>query len=143
LAPNYDATLYSSLLVRRGLQLGGEFRYLRPTFSGEMYASWLRDRETDSNRWYYNLQHRQNLGRGFGLHWDLQRASDDDYFRDLSTVALDRATTVTLPQSVTLSWANEYFSAQLNPVRYQTLQDADDPITPLYDMLPRFTFSGR
>lgn len=142
LAPNYDATLYPSLLVRRGLQLGGEFRYLRPTYRGEVYAAWLRDRDTHSQRWYYNLQHRQDLSRGFGLGWDVQRASDDDYFRDLSTVALDRATTVTLPQSATLSWANEYFSAQLNPVRYQTLQDADAPITPLYDMLPRFSFSG-
>ncbi len=143
LAPNYDATLYPSVIARRGMQLGGEFRYLRPSFSGEAYATWLgNDRERDSNRWYYNLQHRQNLGHGFGLGWDLQRASDDDYFRDFSSLALDRASTVSLPQSVSLAWSNEYFSANLNPVRYQTLQDVDEPVTPQFDMLPRLTFSG-
>ena len=143
LAPNYDATLYPTLYGRRGLQLGGEFRYLRPTFSGEAYGTWLgNDRETGTDRWYYNLQHRQTLGRGFGLGWDLQRASDDDYFRDFSSLALDQASTVTLPQSVWLSWANEYFSATLNPVRYQTLQDLDAPIAPPYDTLPRFSFTG-
>ncbi|TSH99283.1 LPS-assembly protein LptD [Verticiella sediminum] len=144
LAPNYDATLYPSLYARRGLQLGGEFRYLRPTFSGEVYGTWLpNDRERGDGRWYYNLQHRQTLGGGFGLSWDVQRASDDDYFRDFSQVALDQASTVTLPRSATLSWANTYFNAQLTPVRYQTLQDADAPIVPPYDMMPRFTFAGQ
>lgn len=144
LAPNYDATLYPSLIARRGLQLGGEFRYLRPTYSGEIFGTWMaHDREQGSRRWYYSWQHRQGLPAGFGLGWDLRRVSDDDYFRDFSAIALDRATTVTLPQSVSLSWANEYFSANLNPVRWQTLQDADDPITPPYDALPRFNFQGQ
>ncbi|MBU4612987.1 LPS-assembly protein LptD [Achromobacter sp. GG226] len=144
LAPNYDATLYPSIYARRGVQLGGEFRYLRPTFSGEIYGTYLpNDRERRDNRWYYNLQHRQSLGGGFGLAWDLQRASDDDYFRDFSRVALDRAATVTLPQSATLSWANDYFSASINPVRYQTLQDIDSPITPPFDTLPRISFAGQ
>lgn len=144
LAPNFDATLYPSLYARRGVQLGAEFRYLRPTFSGEILGTYLpSDRERGDDRWYYNLQHRQNLGRGFGLAWDLQRASDNDYFRDFSSVALDRAATVTLPQSATLSWANEYFSASINPVRYQTLQDTDSPITPPFDTLPRISFAGQ
>lgn len=143
LAPNYDATLYPSLYARRGMQLGGEFRYLRPTFSGEAYGAWLgNDRERGEDRWYYSLQHRQSLPGGIGLGWDLQRASDDDYFRDFSSVGLGEASTVTLPQSVSLSWANEYFGMQLNPVRYQTLQDFDAPITPPFDMLPRYTFYG-
>src|SRR5690606_17306520 len=143
LAPNYDATLFPTVYARRGVQLGGEFRYLQPTYSGEAYATWMgNDRERNSDRWYYSLQHRQSLGRGFGLGWDLQRASDDDYFRDFSSVALDEAATATLPQSVSLTWANEYFSAHLNPVRYQTLQDIDSPITPQFDMLPRLSFAG-
>lgn len=144
LAPNYDATLYPSLYARRGLQLGAEFRYLRPTFQGQINGTWMpHDRERNGgDRWYYSARHQQALPGGFGLGWDLQRASDDDYFRDFSAVALDRAATVTLPQSVALSWANPWFQAQLNPVQYQTLQDADAPITPPYDMLPRFSFAG-
>ncbi len=144
LAPNYDATLYPSVYARRGVQLGAEFRYLRPTFQGQLNGTWMphdRERE-DGGRWFYSARHQQVLPGGFGLGWDLQRASDDDYFRDFSAVALDRAATVTLPQSVTLSWANPWFRAQLNPVQYQTLQDPDQPITPPYDMLPRFTFAG-
>lgn len=144
LAPNYDATVYPTVYGRRGLQLGAEFRYLGLGYQGQLYGSWMaHDRESNGDqRWYYSIQHQQDLGRGFGLGWDLQRASDDDYFRDFSAVALDRASTVTLPQSVTLGWANSYFSAQLTPVQYQVLQDLDSPITPPYDMLPRFAFSG-
>ena len=144
LAPNYDATLYPMIFARRGMQLGAEFRYLGAGYQGQVYGAIMpHDRESErSNRWYYSASHQQDLGRGFGLGWDLQRASDDDYFRDFSAVALDRASTVTLPQSVTLSWANPYFSAQLTPVQYQVLQDVDSPITPPYDMLPRFTFAG-
>lgn len=144
LAPNYDATLYPSIIARRGVQLGGEFRYLRPTYSGEVFGTWMgNDRERGTKRWYYSLQHRQGLPAGFGFGWDLRRASDDDYFRDFSSLALDRATTVTLPQSVSLTWANPYFSANLNPARWQTLQDAESPITPPYDALPRFTFNAQ
>lgn len=143
LAPNYDATVYTNVMARRGVQLGGQFRYLQPSYSGEVQGTWINnDRPTGEQRWYYRAQHRQSLPGGLGLSWDLQRASDDDYFRDFTMVALDRASTVTLPQSVNLGWANEYFSANLNPIKYQTLQDPSSPITPPYDMLPRFTVNG-
>src|SRR5690606_21386787 len=47
LAPNYDATLYPTLMTNRGLQLEGEFRYLTPSSEGQIGASVLDDKEDE------------------------------------------------------------------------------------------------
>ena len=44
-APNYDATLYPRLLAKRGVQLGGQFRYLtRYTAESNAWAEFQRHR---------------------------------------------------------------------------------------------------
>jgi LPS-assembly protein len=51
LAPNYDATLVPRFMSKRGLQLGGEFRYLTETGRGEFDAAFLpSDELTDRER---------------------------------------------------------------------------------------------
>ena len=41
LAPNYDATLNPRYMSKRGLQLGGEFRFLTPTNRGVFEGAFL------------------------------------------------------------------------------------------------------
>ena len=41
LAPNYDATLLPRYMAKRGLQLGGQFRYLYEQGSGVMDLAWM------------------------------------------------------------------------------------------------------
>ena len=41
IAPNLDATLTPKVFTKRGVQLGGEFRYLEPTFNGQVAAEYL------------------------------------------------------------------------------------------------------
>jgi len=41
LAPNYDATVTPRIMSERGIQLGGQFRYLYEGGSGELNAAWL------------------------------------------------------------------------------------------------------
>ena len=51
LAPNYDATLTPRLMTRRGLQIGGQGRYLFEPAAGEADAEILpHDRVTDTDR---------------------------------------------------------------------------------------------
>ncbi|MEI8327239.1 MAG: putative LPS assembly protein LptD, partial [Betaproteobacteria bacterium] len=38
IAPNRDATLFPSIMSKRGVELGGEFRYLEPSFKGQIRA---------------------------------------------------------------------------------------------------------
>lgn len=140
LAPNYDATLTPRYLIKRGLQLGAEFRYLGERYSGQMTGTYLADdKQRNIKRWMYSLQHHQVLGGGFNALFDIRRVSDDDYFRDFSTLGLGESMESHLPSTAMLTWGGyRYFSAYLQAQTYQTLQDRDltGPIYPQYNKLP-------
>lgn len=143
LASNYDMTLTPRLLSKRGVQLGGEFRYMGSTYEGQMHGTWLdHDREAKRDRWMYSTQHAQRLGGGFSMGWDINAASDDDYFRDFSSFGLNEASTTTLNRRGQVSWANRYWSSYVLVHKYQTLQDADAPITPPFEKLPEVGVRG-
>jgi len=89
IAPNRDATLTPTVLTRRGAALGTEFRYLEPRYQGVVQTYMLPDdRVANRSRWSLNLGHEARWdGPGVGLvdyGLALQRASDDDYWKDFS-----------------------------------------------------------
>lgn len=143
LAPNYDMTLTPRLLSKRGVQLGGEFRYMGSTYEGQMHGTWLdHDREAKRDRWMYSTQHVQRLGGGFNLAWDVNAASDDDYFRDFSTLGLNEASTTNLSRRGQVGWGSKYWRSYVLVQQYQTLQDVDAPIAPPFEKMPEFGLSG-
>jgi len=96
LAPHYDATLYPRWIADRGFMLGNEFRYLAPSYSGELEFSYLHndkmiDGGLDDNRYSVDFVHRQRFGPHWSFAADLRDVSDDRYFEDfgdsLSSVA--------------------------------------------------------
>ncbi|MGI9216121.1 MAG: LPS-assembly protein LptD, partial [Hydrogenophaga sp.] len=94
LAPEFDATLYPTLMSKRGLDMGGEFRYLQPAYNGRLRAAYMpNDTLRSSDRWGYALQHQHSVSTGatlggmglqspLGLRLNLNRVSDDNYWRD-------------------------------------------------------------
>jgi len=140
LAPNYDATLTPRYLQKRGLQLGGEFRYLTRQFGGQIDGTYLsKDKTRNIKRWLLNVQHQHNLGGGLDANVNLQRASDDDYFRDFSTLGLGESVADHLSSTARVQWrGSRYLSARLTAQTYQTLQDRDlsGPIVSPYSKLP-------
>jgi LPS-assembly protein len=145
IAPNYDATLTPRYLAKRGLQLGAEFRYLGTRYSGQIAGTYLaRDNQTGEKRWQYSFQHAQSLGGGFNAAFDLNRVSDDDYFRDFSTFGLNQATNTYLPSTASVGWGGyKYFNASLTASTFQTLQDRTAGyITPQYNKLPELYVRG-
>lgn len=150
LAPNYDLTLYPTLLSKRGVDLGAEFRYLQPDFNGQVRGSYLpSDSLRNQDRWGYSLQHLQNLagalnragGRGsLGLNLNINRVSDDDYWRDFPR-ALPTLTTRLLPSDAVLSGGSGAWSYSAGAYTWQTLQDVTAPITPPYDRIPSLVAS--
>ena len=88
IAPNRDATITPTLMSKRGVSLGTEFRYLEPTYSGVLDMLYMPDdRLRDRDRWGYNWKHSTSLDSpigGLGLNWNLKRVSDDNYWRDFS-----------------------------------------------------------
>lgn len=145
IAPNYDATLTPRYMAKRGLQLGGEFRYLGNSYSGQIAGTYLgNDKVADRKRWYYSWQHAQSLGGGVNASFDVRRVSDDDYFRDFSSLGLNEATNTYLPSSAGLNWSGyKYFNASLYAYSYQTLQDRTASyLTPQYNKLPELYVRG-
>ncbi|MGW1627434.1 LPS-assembly protein LptD, partial [Streptomyces sp. NPDC002172] len=112
LAPNYDATIQPRYFSKRGLQMGGEFRYLLPNSTGSLYGAFLpNDTITGENRWMYWWRHQQLLSNGFYADWDVAKVSDDNYFRDISQLGLNQASTTYLPQRARVGWGSTYWSA--------------------------------
>lgn len=147
LAPNIDATLVPTAMSKRGIDLAGELRYLQPSWNGQVRAAYMpTDSLRDASRWGYSIQHNQALTGGpglrllgldgaFGARLNLNRVSDDNYWRDFprSTTSL---TTRLLTSEGVLSWGRGPWSFSAGAYRWQTLQDAEAPIIPPYDRLP-------
>ncbi len=140
IAPNRDATLYPTLMTKRGLDLGGEFRYVEPKYSGTVRGNFLPgDRLRHENRWGISAQHMQEFDagpRGSGeLRLNANRVSDDNYWRDFSrnTASLTQRL---LNSEAVLSWSIGDFALLGRAQKWQTLQDQNAPIIPPYDRLP-------
>nr|WP_249204739.1 LPS-assembly protein LptD [Achromobacter sp. Marseille-Q0513] len=143
LAPNYDMTLVPRYFSKRGMQLGGEFRYMGSGYGGAMIGTYLpSDQLRDRDRWMFRWAHQQILGNGFYTDWDYAKVSDDNYFRDISQLGLNQASTTLLPQRGRIGWSSNYWSAYAQVYKYQTLQDPDAPLAPPYDKVPEFYLRG-
>ncbi len=145
LAPNYDATLYPRLLSKRGVQLGGEFRYLQPRVQGINRVEYLPDdREADRSRWSMALNNTFRLGASTQGGMLYTRVSDDDYFRDLSNqIAVTSLSH--LNHEVWLTTQQGAWQAELRAQSFQTLQDstASVPILEPYARLPHVRLGTR
>jgi LPS-assembly protein len=147
LAPNFDATLFPTVMSKRGIDLAGELRYLQPRWSGQVRAAYMpSDPLRDANRWAYSVQHNQALTGGpglralgldgaFGARLNLNRVSDDNYWRDFPRSSTSLTTRLLASEGV-LSWGRGPWSFSAGAYRWQTLQDVEAPITPPYDRLP-------
>lgn len=86
LAPNYDATVTPRLITDRGVQLGGEFRYLLKQNRGEVEGEYLpSDSEFGDDRYLFAFRHLGRITRQWGVDAQYEEVSDDFYFDDLDT----------------------------------------------------------
>uniref|UniRef100_UPI0035ADC077 LPS-assembly protein LptD n=1 Tax=Hylemonella sp. TaxID=2066020 RepID=UPI0035ADC077 len=141
IAPNRDATFYPTVMSQRGVNYGGQFRYLEAGYSGQLRADYMpSDKLRDRDRWGRSFQHRGGVSDpswgALGLNLNLNRVSDDDYWRDFPR-ATPSLTQRLLANDVGLNWNRGPYSATLRTLQWQTLQDPLAPIVPPYDRLPQ------
>jgi LPS-assembly protein len=142
IAENQDATITPKLFTKRGLQVGGEYRYLRPAFAGQADVEFLpNDAIAERDRYLLALKHTQQLWRGWSFAANAQKVSDDNYFRDLST-RVAATSQVNLPRDAILGYADETWNFTARAIAYQTLQDPDAPVTVPYRQLPQLLLTG-
>ena len=145
IAPNRDATLTTTVMSKRGIDLGSEARYLERNYAGRLRANFLPgDPLRKINRWSYALLHTGSIDTGLtqvgnvGLNLNLNRVSDDNYWRDFPR-ATGLLTRRLLSSDGSLSWARGYLTTSVRALKWQTLQDPLAPIVPPYDRLPQLT----
>ena len=143
IAPNRDATLYPTVMSKRGINYGGEFRYLESDYNGRLRADYMPgDLLRNRDRWSTSYQHMGLLDTGvasigtLGLNLNLNSVSDDDYWRDFPR-ATTSLTQRLLANDAALNWSRDFYSATLRTLKWQTLQDPLAPIVPPYDRMPQ------
>jgi len=144
IAPNRDATLTPTLMTKRGVNLGTEFRYLEENYAGVAQFDLMpSDQLRDANRWGAKWNHQSHLASawtnsGVALNLSLNRVSDDNYWRDFTQINSSQTQRL-LANDATLAWGNGAWNSMVRTLKWQTLQDVTAPITPPYDRLPQLS----
>ncbi len=141
LAPNFDATISPRIMGKRGLMLGGEFRFLGDHNIGMIDFSYLpSDREANRDRGSFSFKDVITLTPNFNIVADLNHVSDDRYFEDFGDSLTGVATSL-LPSNIYLngrgSWWTLALGADQIEITDPRLPDAAEP----YRRLPRLTFN--
>jgi len=143
LAPNYDATIAPRFLAKRGVMLNNEVRYLGAGFNGVLNAEFLpNDRERGGERRYaLAFRHNQAVSPALNAYANLQKASDDLYFVDLSN-RLAVTSLSNLPREVGVNYNGGWWNLGARTQKFQTLQDPKAPIVPPYARMPQVTLTA-
>jgi LPS-assembly protein len=145
ISPSRDLTFYPTYIAKRGLNQGGEFRYLEPNYKGELRVDYLaNDALRGDQRWGYSTNHRAIVRSPFeadqDINWrlSLNRVSDDNYWRDFPR-ANGALTQRLLSSEFNATALLGGWNTQMRAQRWQTLQDTASPITPPFDRVPQIT----
>ena len=143
IAPNRDATLTTTVMSKRGVAIDSEFRYLETDSQGQARLNVMpNDTLRQQSRWGLSAQHIGGIETGnsvlgrLGLNVNLNRVSDDNYWRDFPRAGLS-LTQRLLPASGSVYWGQGDWTLMTQVLKFQTLQDISSPITPPYDRSPQ------
>lgn len=143
IAGNYDATFSPRIIQNRGTLYDNEFRYMGSSYTGKLdYGELLHDKLAQRNRSHTSLVHVQNFGGGFNGSLNLNEASDDAYFRDLSSIP-SVAVQKHLLREGAVSYAGGWWTMSARAQSFQTLQDPDAPVELPYRRLPQVNLGAQ
>ncbi|TSA10794.1 MAG: LPS-assembly protein LptD [Betaproteobacteria bacterium] len=142
LAPNRDLTITPRELSKRGLQTSAQFRYLDSNYDGDArFEHMSNDRVRNISRYATTIQHNHRFGSNLTGYINLNKVSDDNYFRDLSS-RINITSQTTLPRDGMLTYGGGWWTATARAQRFQTLQDPANPVIEPYGRLPQFTLNA-
>ncbi len=160
IAPNYDMTLAPHLYSKRGVMMGGEFRYLTPKSTGLIRGSFLPDdkafkqfldtnepvfpelRNHSTNRWSAGLLEQTRITPNLLFTAQVEQVSDDYYLQDFSS-NLAQTTERQLLRQADLTYSSEHWLFRGMTQSYQTLHPVNEPPTAsVYERLPQLMVQG-
>lgn len=142
IAPNYDATLEPVVYGRRGVELGGEFRWLGEHQRGELELAYLPgDSLHGDDRSHVQLDYFSELSRGWQAQVSAGHVSDAEYFEDFGQGTASTSVAF-IEQLAAVSYRDEHWLLRGEIQHFQTI----DRTLPLADRplarLPRLSASG-
>lgn len=160
IAPNHDLTLIPHVYSKRGLLMGGEFRYLTSNSIGTIngsfmpndkaYSQFIQNNETEfpqlrgnsTNRWAFGFLETTNFTPNLKFNLNVQEISDDYYLQDFNT-NLALVTQRQLLRQADLTYTTENWLFRAMGQSYQTLHPVNEiPISPVYERLPQLMAHG-
>lgn len=145
IAPNRDATFTPTVIAKRGVGLGTEFRYLEPSFDGALNLNLLaHDRLTGHSRGSLGLVHEGLLPRNGYYKGTLSRVSDDEYWKDFPREYPSITPRLLGGELLANMPLFDDWSTYARVLRWQVLQDVANPISVApYDRYPQMGVRGR
>jgi LPS-assembly protein len=124
LAPNYDLTLTPGYLSARGVQLGGEFRFLTDTSHGQVEENFLpNDSQAHTSRAYVHITDISNITDGLRFDTDIASVSDANYFSDFA-VGADQTSVTFLERRGELLYYDDVWRVRAQLQNFQTIDIA-------------------
>ncbi len=142
LAPNYDLTLTPGFLSARGVQLGGEFRFLTASSHGQIEENFLPDDKIEhDNRAYLHITDVTNLAPGLRFDTDIASVSDSSYFEDFA-VGAEQTSVTFLERRAELLYYDDAWRIRAQLQNFQTIDTALDAGDRPYSRVPRIEAYG-
>jgi LPS-assembly protein len=144
IAPEMDATLAPRILGKRGVLLGGQYRYLIQRGDGQLDAEYLPvdSERADDARWLIGYKHEQDFADPRGhLFFQYNRVSDNKYFEDFGT-NLALTSRRYLEQRADASYSGDLWNVLARVQGFQTVDDTIPEINQPYDRLPQVFFNA-
>ena len=121
LAPNYDATLTPGLMSARGVQMGGQFRYLTEGSHGQIDTTFLpNDSQLHSDRTYFHFTDVTDFKRGMRFDTDIATVSDSSYFEDFA-VGSDQTSVTFLERRADILYYDDAWRVRGELQNFQTI----------------------
>ncbi len=142
LAPNYDATLTPGVMSRRGVQLGGEFRFLTESSRGQIEENFLPDDAVEhGDRAFVHITDVTTLGTGLRFDTDIESVSDSNYFSDFA-VGADQTSVTFLERRAEFLYYDDVWRIRAQLQNFQVIDTAIDAGDRPYSRVPRVEAYG-
>lgn len=142
LAPNYDLTVTPGYLSARGVQLGGEFRFLSESSHSLVEENFLpNDAQAHMDRAYLHITDVTNITEGLRFDTDMESVSDSNYFSNFA-VGADQTSVTFLERRAEMLYYDDVWRIRAQLQNFQTIDTSLEAGVRPYSRVPRIEAYG-